>query len=623
MAQPRATFLSATCTAAYTLSESADSKMETSQTKHDRPGASLPVLAILLVVLTFVTYAPVLRGGFTWDDELLITDNPVTRDADGLRKLWFTTEALDYYPITGTLYWLEWRAWGNNATGYHVINVLLHAANAVLVWMVLRRLKVAAAWLAALVFAVHPVNVATAAWISEQKSTLSLLFAATSVLFWLRFYDENRWRWYGLALAAFLLALLSKTAIVMLPMVLLGCVWWTRGRVRWPDVWRSVPFFAVSLVLGLVTVWFQYHRAMQGIPVRSASFLVRLVAAGWVPWFYLYKVFLPLNLMVIYPKWQINAGHWVSYVPGALLVVCFFVLWWERRTWGRPLLFGLGYFVVTLFPVLGFVDQGFYSYSLVADHWQYCSIIGVIALAVAAGDRACRRMGRPGRHWGTAVTVAAVSVLGVASWQRCNVYASNERLWRDNVAKNPRAWLAWLNLGLNKQWAGHPDVAVGYLERALRLNPDDPDVNTSLAQVLLQLGRTQEAVSRFEQVLRVDPNDAGAHNNLALALLRLGRAPEAIPHLEQALQINPDNVNAHINLANALFQEGKVSEAFSHYQQALRLNPDSPLVHANLGVALEKSGRVPEAIEQFQQALKLNPDLTVAKEAIERLRTRQ
>jgi Flp pilus assembly protein TadD len=593
--------------------------MEMPQMKHERPGTGLAILAILLVVLTFATYAPVLRGDFTWDDDVLISDNPIIKDEAGLRRFWFTTETADYYPITGSLWWLEWRAWGNSATGYHVANVLLHAVNAVLVWMVLRHLKIPGAWLAALMFAIHPVNVATAAWISEQKNTLSMLFAATAALLYLRFCDKGRWRWYGFSLAAFLLALLSKSAVVMLPVVLLGCIWWTRGRVRWRDVWCSVPFFVVSLVLGLVTVWFQYHRAMHGMMIRNASFLVRLAAAGWVPWFYLYKALLPLNLTVIYPKWQVDASHWVSYAPGALLVVCFLVFWRKRRTWGRPLLFGLGYFVVTLFPVMGFFNQSFHNFSLVADHWQYYSIVGVIALAVAAGNEAFRRIGRQSRQLRTIAAVAVVTVMGVATWQRCNVYASDERLWRDNVAKNPRAWLAWLNLGLNREWAGHPDDAVGYFEQALRINPDDADTHSSLGLALLQLGRTQEAIPHLERALRINPDDADAHNSLALALLQLGRSQEAIPHLEHALRIDPDYTDAHVNLGNALFQEGRVSEAFSHYQQALRLNPNSPLAHDNLGVTFEKLGRVPEAIEQYQQALKLNPDLTAAREAIERL----
>ncbi len=261
--------------------------MATTEKSQKRTISRVPALAIALGIFTVIVYLPIFQGKFVIDDYRLITGNPMVKASDGLYRFWFTTDALDYYPLTSSLWWLEWRAWGNHATGYHVLNVLLHAANAILVWMVLRRLKIPGAWLAALVFAVHPVNVATAAWISEQKNTLSMLLAVVAALLWLRFYDEGRWRWYGFSLAAFLLALLSKTAVVMLPVVLLGCVWWTRGRVRWRDVWCGVPFFVVSLVLGLITIWFQYHRAMGEAVVGTDGFAFRLAAAGWDPWFYL------------------------------------------------------------------------------------------------------------------------------------------------------------------------------------------------------------------------------------------------------------------------------------------------------------------------------------------------
>ncbi len=336
-----------------------------------------------IILLTVVAYIPAMRGGFVFDDDPLIVHNPLLQASDGLHRFWFTTQATDYYPLTWSLLWEEWQLWGNSAAGYHVVNVLLHAVNAVLVWTTLRHLRIPGAWLAGLVFALHPVNVATVAWISEQKNTLSMLFFAVAILLYLRFDETSDWRWYGVSLTAFIMALFSKTAVVMLPVVLLGCVWWLRGRIQWKDLLRSLPFFALSLASGLTTIWVQHNRDLASHAVRAVSFPFRLAAAGWVPWFYLYKALLPFNLSVIYPQWNIDVSLWVSWLPGALIMGCLTLFWWKRMTWGRPLLFATGYFVATLFPVLGFFDQGFYQYSLVADHWQYCSIVAPIALVIA------------------------------------------------------------------------------------------------------------------------------------------------------------------------------------------------------------------------------------------------
>ncbi|MGD0059141.1 MAG: tetratricopeptide repeat protein [Verrucomicrobiia bacterium] len=589
------------------------------QTKQLRTDADWLTLVKLLVGLTFIAYLPALRGGFVFDDGPLIIMNRLVRAHDGLYRFWFTTEASDYYPLTGSLWWLQWRVFGYHAIGYHAVNILLHTANAILVWVILLRLKIPGAWLAGLVFALHPVNAATVAWISEQKNTLSMLFSAVAILLYLRFYEDGRWRWYGFSLAAFLLALFSKTAVVMLPVVLLGCVWWVRGRLRWKDLVCSAPFFVFSLALGLVTIWFQHHRALQGHLVRSDGFPARLAAAGWVPWFYLYKTFLPVHLTLMYPKWSIDASRWVSYLPGALLFLCFLVFWRERRTWGRPLLFGLGYFVATLVPVLGFFDQGFYSYSLVADHWQYYSIVGVIALTVAAGEEVFRRIGDQHRWWGMAVAVGMLAMLGAATWQRGCVYASEETLWQDTVSKNPQAWRAYINLGAALKQAGKLEAAVGCFEQALRLQPDSAEAHNDLGDALRQQGQMPEAIRHFEQALRIRPQYAEPHGNLGNALAQLGRDQEAIRHFEQALQINPDFAEVHNNLGNALLRQGKIPEAIEHYQQALRIYPDFAEAHLNLAIALEKAGRAPEAIEQYQQALKLKPDLTEARYALTRL----
>ncbi len=543
--------------------------------------------AALIILLTFIAYIPAIRGGFLWDDDTLIIENPLIKATDGLYRIWFTTEPADYYPVTNSLAWLQWHLWGHIPAGYHVVNVLLHAINAVLAWMVLSRLKIPGAWVAGLVFALHPVNVATAAWISEQKNTLSMFFYLVAILLFLRFNEGHGWSWYGLSLAAFLLALLSKTAVVMLPGVLLGCVWWTRGRLRWREILYSVPFCILSVSLGLLTIQFQdRHRFALGLPASSVTFASHLAVAGSVPWFYLCKAVLPVHLTVIYPEWQIADSQWTSYMLGVILVGVLTLSWWKRNKWGRPVLFALGYFVTMLFPVLGFWDQTFYRYASVADHWQYYSIIAPIALAVAFAQRLGHRLGERQRSRGTAAGVAVLLALAVATWTRAGIYASNATLWRDNVEKRPDAYVAHHNLGFALTQAGKLEEAIGQFRKTLRLKPDFARAHFNLGSALAQTGRTQEAIEQLRCAVRIDPNDFEAHNNLANALIIANQLPDAV----------------------------------KHYEQTLRLKPDLPDVHFNLGLAYEQKGDVEKAIEQYELALRLAPAMTEAQRKLAHLR---
>jgi tetratricopeptide (TPR) repeat protein len=592
----------------------------------------------LIAVVALVAYFPSINGGFIWDDYLLLVDNPLVKASNGLHQIWCTAQAIDYWPATNTSFWIEWRMWGMNSTGYHVTNLVLHVAESLLIWIILRKLSVPGALLAALIFAVHPVNVESVAWIAQRKNTMAMLFFLLSILWYVKFVELARRPtfgrcplaakpsavhhpllsfssfilhpssfhfWYWLSLAAFLLAMLGKGSVAMLPVLLLGIIWWLRP-LTWRDLVRTAPFFVVALILAVVNVEFQTHATEK--VVRAIGFTERLLGAGGVVWFYLYKAILPIDLAFVYHQWHISAGTIRWWLPLLAALALTAVLWRFRKSWSRDVLFAWGFFCVALAPVMGFTDAAFMQYSLVADRYQHIAIIGLIALASAVWS-AWLRNARGGMHTAAiTVAVAAVGALIFLTLRQNALYRDAMTLYVATLEKNPDCVMAQFNYANALSKTDRPQDAIGHYKQAIRLKPDFVMAHYNLGNALINTGRPQDAIEHFQEFLRLRPGHAEVHNSLGNALRQLGRAQEAIEQYEKALQLDPTLYMAHFNLGNILLQERRPQEAIEHFQQVLRMQPENFEAYANLGIAMAQTDRLPEAVENFRLALRQNPN---------------
>ena len=348
---------------------------------------ALGILALGLLLVG--SYFPAFFAGFVWDDRVF-TEARAVRDIDGLWRIYFSPAEIEneahYWPLVYTTFWLEHKLWGYAPTGYHIVNVLLHLINTLLLWRLVARLTVPGAWIVAAVFAVHPLHVESVAWVIERKDLLSALFYLAAFSAYIRFVAERRPGRYFLALFLFALGMLCKSIAVTLPAALLIYHWWQHGRMTGADLLRLMPFFAVGLIAAVADVAFSISREPLALGYSMAE---RVLIATHALWFYAGKLLWPANLAVIYPHWEVNVADPLAwgYVITAFAGVA--ALYRFRHRIGRGPLAGALFFAVTLSPVLGFVDFGYMQFSFVADRYQYLAGIGVMAVLVGAADAQC------------------------------------------------------------------------------------------------------------------------------------------------------------------------------------------------------------------------------------------
>ena len=461
--------------------------------------------------------------------------------------------------------------------------MLLHWANTLLLWHLLRRLAVPGAYVVAAVFAVHPLHVDSVAWVIERKDVLSGLFYLAAVLTWLRFVEQPRPRWYVWSLVLYAAGLLSKSIVITLPVALLIWHWWQQGRVTSTDLWRLVPFFAVGLAIVVGDLSFYWSTVTSSF---DYSLTERTLIAARALWFYAGKLLWPTNLAVIYPHWDVRVADplaWGYLIASVALGVA---LWCFRSQLGRGPLAGMLFFAVTLSPILGFVDHGYMLYAFVADRFQYLAGIGVMGVVIGS---ATYGVGRLSDWWkkGARVVVAVVLVvLGVLTWRQSSIYRDQETLNRHIIALNPQAWSAHL----------------------------------ILSNVLYEQGRYAEALASADVAVEQAPDsfEMHAHANLGRTLNALGQYEEAEPHLRRAIALNPQAKSPHFGLGAALYGQGRYAEALAATRVAIERDPDFVKAHFNLGVILSALERFEEAELHLRRAIALNPqDMDASQELAE------
>ena len=538
---------------------------------------ALGVLALGLLV--GVSYIPAaLWGGFVWDDRG-ITESKAIHEPSGLWRIWFSPRDVlrweaHYWPVVYTTFWLEHKLWGVIPLGYHVVNVVLHFVNTVLLRRLLGCLAVSGAWVVAAVFAVHPVHVESVAWVIERKDLLSTLFYLAACLTWVRFGAAPRVGSgrYLLTLALFVGGLLCKSIVVTLPAALVLWPWWKQGRVSGADWLRVVPFFAVGL--GIVGADVAFSRLKENV-VLDYSMAERVLIAAHALWFYAGKLLWPVGLAVIYPHWDVGVADPVAwgYVVAAGAVPA--GLWGLRHRLGRGPLAGVVFFGVTLGPVLGFVDYGYMQFSFAADRYQYLASIGVLAAGIGAAAYGLgqSRYGALGRWGGASVVLIVLVVLGTLTWRQAGIYRDRLTFYSHIVSHNPTARSAQYNLGT----------------------------------ALLDAQRPEEALAAFRLATEQRPDHVKAHTNTGMALMRLGRTDEAATSLRRALAINPRHGISLLNLAAVEMRRGRHGEALALYQRLVEVEPRRAEAHAGMSIALRNLGRTDEALRSIDRALALDP----------------
>jgi len=592
------------------------------------------VLCLLLVVATLALYNPVNRHPFVnYDDDRYVTENLHVHDGltwDTIAWAFTATEQGNWHPLTWLSHALDWQLFHRNATGHHFTSLLIHAANAVLLFLFLAYAtgRVGPSWLVAALFALHPINVESVAWVAERKNVLCTFFFFAALIAYSWYARKPDWRRYLAFAGLFALGLMSKPMVITLPVVLLLLDYWPLGRIRGlpsgtpPIAQAPLSRLLVEklplLVLSAASAWITMQAQRAGGAMRSAaqfSLGVRLENALVAYATYLWKMIWPSHLAPLYPHPGASLPVWQLVISAlVLLAVTVAVFRFRPR---RYLLTGWLWFLGTLVPVIGLVQVGDQA---MADRYAYIPLVGIfVMLAWGAADLADSRQIGLAARWIPAACI--LLALALATNRQLSYWSSNYDLWTHALAVTDRNFIAQDNLGGALLLLDKPDEAYSHFQAAAQINPSDPMSHSNLGAYLQEHGRLPEAMEQYDRTISLT-SDAGllaaTYANLGTAYRKLGEDGKARENYDQALRQNPNQSSAYLGLGQLLEKQNQLDDAIRNYSKAVELNP-TDTGFLLLGHALERVGRRAEALAAYQAALKLSPENPEAQHAVDAL----
>jgi Flp pilus assembly protein TadD len=555
------------------------------------------LIALILVAAAILPYAGSWNGEFLWDDNTILAESELIADSSGWWKIWIDPPPShpDYFPLTSLSFWLEWRIWGDSPHGYRVMNTLLHAATVLMLWRLLQTISIPGAWLAALLFALHPVNAESVAWISERKNLLAMTFAIPSFIWFLRWDASRKPLPYMASIILFFLAAAAKASVVTLPLVFAAWAIWRYGiRAVKSIAIPLIPYFIVSLGFGLAVFYFQHNRAMANWDIPMPSLLGRFGQAGLAFWFYIVKAIFPIDLSTIYSPWLLNPASVPVLALACITCAVISIFWFSRSAFLRGLAFGVTAYLLLLLPTLGLLKMSFLKYAPVSDHFQHLALPAILA-TISAGGVTLMSKFPLWRLIGYAVMASVLIPFATSTFTRANIHASHEALWRDAMAKNPASPQPHTVLATILKKSDRTAEALTHFQKAAFLAPQDPLVLTNLGIFHLETGNPMAAMEPLRRAVATGQKYPEAPINLSRALLLQGKLDEALTVLKSAADKFPEDISLNSAAGASLLLADRNAEALVYLSRCQSIMPRNKGFKIDTATALERMGRKDEA----------------------------